>query len=109
VEALLFTQASKLMLKQEGLKILQMGYKFPNEVKDPQLNAWISELIEQLKHEQLIVTPSGKPTFDHPVGQHNDLAIAWELSVHGCLKLMLKPKSHIAIGKMGSMVPSRYQ
>ncbi|MGH9878490.1 MAG: hypothetical protein ACRD5H_12705, partial [Nitrososphaerales archaeon] len=103
VEPVLFTQANKLRLKQEGLKILQMGYKFPARLADSQLQSWVLELIQQLKHEQMIVTPSGRPSFNHPTGAHNDLAIAWELSVHGCQKLMSRPKPSIRVGTMGSM------
>jgi len=44
------------------------------------------------------LTKSGKESFDHPVGRHNDMGIAWELSIHGCIELGLKvdlPGKHI--------------
>ena len=58
----------------------------------------IRELIEQLKHEEMNLTKSGRESFDHPVGRHNDLAISWELSIHGCIQLGLKvnlPGNHV--------------
>ena len=36
----------------------------------------------------MIETAGGRVTFDHPEGEHNDLAIAWELSIHGCLRFI---------------------
>jgi hypothetical protein len=72
-----------------------MGYTFPNPalIEDPQIAQWVKELIQQLKQEQIIITQSGRITFDHPQGEHNDLAIAWELSIHGCLQYILKKGS----------------
>jgi len=58
----------------------------------------IRELIEQLKHEEMNLTKSGRELFNHPVGRHHDLAIAWELSIHGCIQLGLKvnlPGNHV--------------
>jgi hypothetical protein len=99
VELLTFSSAVKLQLKKDGTTILQMGYKFPRvdnlpysaKGQPPQMSIrWlVEELIKQLHNEQMFPTKSGnKLTFDHPPGRHNDLAIAWELSVHGCLKFI---------------------
>lgn len=87
-----FTLPTKQMLKDDGLTMLEMGYSFPNPalIEDPQIAQWVKELIQQLKREQIIITKSGRITFDHPQGEHNDLAIAWELSIHGCLQYILK-------------------
>jgi len=65
---------------------------FPNpaNIKDPIKSELVRELIEQLKHEEMNLTPSGKESFDHPTGRHNDKAIGWELSIHGCIQLGLK-------------------
>lgn len=95
-ETINFTIPNKLMLKQDGLKVLQMGYEWPKS-QNAQVQGWISELREQLRHEQMIETQSGKITFDHPEGEHNDLAIAWELSIHGCLKFILMVRDLIGI------------
>ncbi len=43
------------------------------------------------------LTP-GKESFDHPTGRNNDLGIAWELSIHGCIQTGLKidvPGNHV--------------
>ena len=87
-----FTIPNKQMLKDDGLNILTMGYEFPNPalIEDPQIQEWVSELMQQLKREQVIHTPTGRITFDHPANEHNDLAIAWELSIHGCIQAILK-------------------
>lgn len=88
VETIVFSAATKTMLKEDGLSVIKGGYKFPDYTKLPNGKAasLISQLIQQLQHEQILVTKTGKTTFDHPSGQHNDLAIAWELSIHGCLR-----------------------
>jgi hypothetical protein len=59
----------------------------------------VQELVKQLKQEQMVSSATGKTTFDHPSGQHNDLAIAWELSIHGCMPFTNKaPRSPVVIG-----------
>ena len=95
VEKVIFsagTSGTKKMLKDDGLSILKQGYKFPNpaNIRDPVKSELVLELEEQLLHEELKLTNSGREPFDHPVGRHNDLAIAWELSIHGCIAKGLK-------------------
>ena len=38
----------------------------------------------------MLLTPSGRESFDHPTGLHNDMGIGWELSIHGCIQMGLK-------------------
>jgi hypothetical protein len=91
VEPYNFTNQSKLLLKQDGLSIMNMGYQFPNwkRVKDPQRQEWGFMLENQLQMEQLLTKADHTQRFDHPVGEHNDLSTAWELSIHGCLRYLL--------------------
>jgi len=91
VEPMNFSNDTKNRLKDDGLAILKQGYKFPNPTvqQDQRQRKLLDDLIKQLHQEQMLQTPGGKITFDHPVGEHNDLAVAWELSVHGCLKFMI--------------------
>jgi len=86
---------TKLQLKQDGLSILKQGYQFPNpaKIRDPKKSELVRELVEELKHEEMLLTKSGRESFDHPTGRHNDKAIAWELSIRGCLKFMLNANS----------------
>lgn len=97
VEKINFNIASKKQLKEDGLNIMSQGYNFPNpaQIKSgpstDMIKEWLRILDMQLRHEQVVTTRSNKISFDHPEGEHNDLAIAWELSVHGCLRYMLKP------------------
>jgi len=97
VEKINFNLASKKMLKEDGLNMMSQGYQFPNPEQLPngnsmeQVREWLRILDNQLRHEQVISTRSNKISFDHPEGEHNDLATAWELSAHGCLRFMLKP------------------
>ena len=95
------TSGTKKMLKDDGLSILKQGYQFPNplNIRDPAKKDLVLGLIEELKHEEMKLTPSGRESFDHPTGRHNDTAIAWELSIHGCLKFMLNAQSEpVAFG-----------
>lgn len=91
VEAMNFGNPTKNQLKDDGLAILKQGYKFPRPDKQQNMNQrrHLENLVRQLQREQMLYSPSGMLTFDHPQGEHNDLAIAWELSVHGCLKFMI--------------------
>ena len=85
------------MLKEDGLNMMSQGFEFPNPEQLPngnsmeQVKEWLRILDMQLRHEQVLTTRSNKITFDHAEGEHNDLAIAWELSAHGALRYMLKP------------------
>ena len=99
IEPIVFSTSTKKMLKEDGLSMMSQGYEFPNpsQISHPLLSAWISGMISELLSEQIITTRSNNISFDHPTGQHNDLAIAWELSIHGCLRFSLRPKSAPAI------------
>jgi len=107
IEKINFNVGSKKMLKEEGLNIMSQGYQFPSAEQIPpgigseQIQEWLRILDTQLRHEQIITTRSNKISFDHPQGEHNDLAIAWELSVHGCMRFLLKPVTgqHVAYSK----------
>ncbi len=94
VEGIVFgagLSGTKKMLKDDGKFILREGYKFPNlnAMTNKTKAALVAELIEQLQHEEMILTPSKRESFDHPSGRNNDLAHAWEMSIHGCLKFLL--------------------
>jgi hypothetical protein len=92
LEPINFTLPNKQMLKEDSLALIKMGYTWPNpdHLKDQENATMVRNLVNQLLQEQVITTRSGKITFDAPKGAHNDLAIAWELSVHGCLKFILR-------------------
>ena len=91
VDPVKFNQGTKLGLKQDGLSVLNMGYQFPNwkKVEDKQRAEWGMELERQLLSEQLVTRPNKTQSFEHPVGDHNDLSTAWELSIKGCMKYLL--------------------
>ncbi|MDH3764427.1 MAG: hypothetical protein OER82_01275 [Nitrosopumilus sp.] len=38
----------------------------------------------------MLLTPSGRESFDHHTGRDNNIAIGWDLSIHGCIQLGLK-------------------
>ncbi len=51
----------------------------------------------------MLLTPSGRKSFDHPTDRHNDIGIAGELSIHDCIQLGLKME---LIGNhVGSQIP----
>ncbi len=94
VEGIVFgagLSGTKKMLKDDGKFILREGYEFPNVtgMRNKTKAALVAELIDQLQHEEMILTPSKKESFDHPSGKNNDLAHSWELSIHGCLRFLL--------------------
>ena len=94
IEGLIFNITSKKMLKDDGLAMLKSGYTFPNLSRlDPLTKKLVIETVEQLQHEKLTISPSGQETFPKPPGRDNDLAVAWELSVHSCIMFMLGVKS----------------
>ncbi len=107
IETVNFSLDSKKMLKEDGLNMMTQGFEFPNPEQLPdgpnmvQAKEWLRVLDNELRHEQIITTRSNKISFDHPEGGHNDLALAWELASHGCLRFMLNPISgtHIATSK----------
>ncbi|MDH3766428.1 MAG: hypothetical protein OER82_11565 [Nitrosopumilus sp.] len=54
----------------------------------------------------MLLIPSGRESFDHPTGRHNDLGIGWDLSIHGCIKIGLKidvPGNHV-----GGQMPEQH-
>lgn len=94
VEGIVFGAGSggtKKMLKDDGAFILRQGYQFPDStrMRDPQKAELVRILIEEAQHEEMRLTATGKESFDHPRNRHNDMIIAWELSIHGALKFML--------------------
>ena len=116
IEPIVFGNQTKKMLKEDGLNIMSQGYKFPNpaQVSNQILSAWIGGMINELLREQVITTRANNISFDHPQGEHNDLAIAWELSIHGCLRWSLRPKSEPVVtssnGTRGNIIkdPNQY-
>lgn len=108
IEPIVFSIPNKLMLKQDGRSIMRQGYKWPNpaQIKQPTIREWVTTTINQLKREQIIATGANNITFGHPPGEHNDLAIAWELSIHGCLRIGLRPSGEPTI-RTRSVVPSK--
>jgi len=100
---------TKKMLKDDGLAILKQGYNFPDHttLPNPETAQMIRELIVELKHEEMTITRGGVESFSHPIGRHNDTAIAWELSIHGCLKHMLHAQSDpMALGAGNIEIPN---
>ncbi len=112
VEKVPFSDINKQMLKEDGLFIMRSGYAFPSldAISDDDLRAMVKDVIDELRREQF--EPSSKEginKFYHPPGKHNDMAHSWELSVHSCLKFMLKGKSKPAGYSKGSPVKTGYQ
>lgn len=93
------TSGTKKMLKDDGKSIFKQGYRLPNpsEVSDPALREFLIQLMGELQREQMMLTPGGRLTFDHPRNKHNDLAIGWELSIHGCMKFIHSILSDVVI------------
>jgi hypothetical protein len=85
---------TKFQLKQIGYSFLHGGYQWPNDTKIELTHRRLAKLIRILKkemiHEQVQYTPTGKITFNEPVGKHNDLVHGWELSLKGVMEYQEK-------------------
>ena len=85
---------TKFELKQIGYSYLHAGYEWPNdtalETELPRLAKLIRILKKEMIHEQVEYTPTGRITFNEPVGKHNDLVHGWELSLRAVMKFQEK-------------------
>jgi len=85
---------TKFQLKQVGYNYLNSGYQWPNvtelEKTLPRFAKIIKILQKEMKHEQVEYTDSGRITFKHPVGKHNDLVHGWELSLDAVMEYQEK-------------------
>jgi len=84
----------KFKLKQVGYSYINSGYNWPNDViiekTHPRLAKLIRILKKEMMHEQIEHTPSGRITFKHPLGKHNDLVHGWELSLEAVMEFQQK-------------------
>ena len=85
---------TKFQLKQIGYAYLHSGYQWPDDIAIEKTHPRLAKLIRILKkemlHEQMEYTPSGKITFNEPVGRHNDLVHGWELSLKAVMEFQQK-------------------
>lgn len=85
---------TKFQLKQIGFNYLDAGYQWPNvtelEKTLPRFAKIVKILHKEMKHEQVEFTDSGRVTFKHPIGKHNDLVHGWELSLDAVMEYMEK-------------------
>lgn len=80
----------KFKLKQVGFSYIDSGYNWPDpfaiEKTHPRLAKLIKILKKEMLHEQVEHTPSGRITFNHPIGKHNDIVHGWELSLEAVME-----------------------
>ena len=85
---------TKYQLKQVGYNYLNSGYQWPDvtelEIQLPRFAKIIKILQKEMKHEQVDFTDSGRVTFKHPIGKHNDLVHGWELSLAAVMEYQEK-------------------
>jgi hypothetical protein len=86
---------TKFQLKQIGYSFLDAGYEWPNTISMEEAgqvkSAKLFKILKsEMMHEQVQFTSSGRVSFDHPVGKHNDLVHGWELSLKGVMQYQEK-------------------
>lgn len=85
---------TKFKLKQLGYAYIQAGYEWPNinkiEVQFPRYAKLLRLLKKEMMHEQQKATETGRVTFSHPLGKHNDLVHAWEMSLNSVMEFQKK-------------------
>jgi hypothetical protein len=86
---------TKFMLKQTGYSYLNAGYQWPNdemldEISTPRNAKLFRILKREMMYELAEYTKSGRITFNHPIGKHNDLVHGWELSLSAVMDFQKK-------------------
>lgn len=86
---------TKFHLKQVGFSYLDAGYEWPDtdileKNNQPKFAKLVRILKKEMLHEQVKFTSNGRPTFDHPVGKHNDMVHGWELSLDAVMEFQQK-------------------
>lgn len=86
---------TKFKLKQIGYAYIEAGYDWPDEAALEKLNMpRFSKLVRILRKEMLLemveYTETQRVTFKHPIGKHNDLVHAWEMSLNSVMTLQQK-------------------
>lgn len=75
----------KFKLKQIGHAYIHAGYEWPDvnllEKNYPRMAKLFRLTKKEMMYEIVTSTESGKVTFKHPIGKHNDLVHAWEMSL----------------------------
>lgn len=93
---------TKFQLKQLGFAYIDAGYEWPDyalvEKRYPRFAKLLRLLKKEMMHEQQKSTETGRVTFSHPIGKHNDLVHAWEMSLNS---VMTYQKKNLGFEKRG--------
>ena len=85
---------TKFQLKQIGYSYIHAGYQWPPAAEIEKTHPVQAKLIRLLRkemmHEQVKFTETDRVTFSHPVGKHNDLVHAWEMSLNSVMEFQKK-------------------
>jgi len=89
------TSNTKFHLKQIGYSYIKSGYEWPNDLKlEQQGFTRFAKLLRILKkemmHELVTKTDTGRISFGHPSGKHNDLVHSWEMSLDAVMEFQQK-------------------
>lgn len=87
------TTNTKYDLKVIGKQYIKLGYEFPDPdylLRQRMVTPDKADLLRILKDEALremaILTESDRISFEHPLGKHNDMVHAWEMSLKGVME-----------------------
>ncbi len=85
---------TKFQLKQVGYSYIKAGYQWPDWIKIERTQPRFAKLGRILKSEmmkeQFKTTATGRVTFEHPIGKHNDMVHGWELSLDAVMEFQQK-------------------
>jgi len=85
---------TKFQLKQVGYSYINAGYQWPDwtqiEKTQPKFAKLGRILKSEMMMEQFKTTATGRVTFEHPVGKHNDMVHGWELSLDAVMTFQQK-------------------
>lgn len=89
------TSNTKFHLKQVGYSYIKAGYEWPNDITLEEHGYYrFAKLMRLLKkemmHELVTKTDTGRISFGHPAGKHNDLVHGWELSLDAVMEFQQK-------------------
>ncbi len=104
---------TKFHLKQIGYSYLNAGYQWPNEFEIEKTSPKFAKLLRILKkemmHEQVETTDSGRVTFKHPIGKHNDMVHGWELSLDAVMTFQQKNLGYEKIKSQNQIFDTQQQ
>lgn len=110
---------TKFKLKQIGYAYIEAGYDWPDpDTLEKHGFTRFARLVRILKKEMMLeqvdYTDTGRVTFKHPVGKHNDMVHGWEMSLNSVMewqqrRLGFEKKASSAVSGYDTTLKSIYR